>query len=344
MVIGCGVPIEGFYAVEQAVMAPGYQTLVIEGVRQESGFQDTRGVLPDAVLDVLQAVFDVEDGVLPVQDLREFHILIDPAFLLGLAHGGELAFPGQFGGQGGIGQIKGVDDGPDESVALGLQGIDHQAVRITVFGGYVPLVQERIRDAQAVRHFHGVAGEDLGQGIFLGKEVEVFFVGQAVQRAAGGVRQGDGYAVWKGEGRTVGKDRPDGVRNFGRHRVPLRLGEPGMQACGAVHIHAHGLRRHRSCDGQRHHDVRPKLCHNRTKLRIIPETKNGPAGGRGSSDGVAARGFVNGRGPLPQAVGGIAPKGRTGPKTPFPRTDIKENLQEKRQIVIFVSYLQLTIN
>ena len=104
MVVGGGIPLEGLDAVVEPVVLPGYHALVVQGIWQEGGFQDTGRVLANAVLDVLQAVFSLEDGVLPVQQPRQGLVLVNPALLLRLAHGGELALPGSLGGSGGIGQ------------------------------------------------------------------------------------------------------------------------------------------------------------------------------------------------------------------------------------------------
>ena len=103
-----------------AVMFPGDEALVIQAVGEPGGFQDARGVLDDAVLDVLDAVLDVLDGVLPVEDPLGplFGVVLLP-FQLGKARvpGAEALLRDQRG----IGQVQGVDAGPVQAVACGLR-------------------------------------------------------------------------------------------------------------------------------------------------------------------------------------------------------------------------------
>ena len=139
MVVGGGVPHERLHPVEEPVMLPGDQALVVQAVGKIGGLQDARGVLEDAVLDVLEAVLDLLDGVLAVEELRDF-LLVVVALALGL---GKTVVPGaELLGrdEGGIQPIQGVDARPVQAVAGRLQGIDDDPVGKGVLDGYVVLI------------------------------------------------------------------------------------------------------------------------------------------------------------------------------------------------------------
>ena len=211
VVIGGGVPLKYLHLVVQAVVPPGDQTLELQGIRQEGGLQHAGRVLDNAVLDALEAVLAVQDGILAVADGRVGDVLVGPALALGLAHGGPFLFPGGLGCGGGIGQEEGIYPGPEEGVSFGLEGVHHQLVGIAVLGGHVPLVEEGVGVLEAVRHLHGVPGEDLGHGVLLvGEEVEVF--------------------LFQGVGPIIGH-------------------KGGTCTSAAGHINAQRLCQNRSCDG-----------------------------------------------------------------------------------------------
>ena len=278
MVVGGGVPFYHFHAVEQAVVLPGSEALVQQAVRQEGRFQDTRGVLDNAVLDALEAVFPLEDAVLFVQDDGELHVFVNPALALRFAHARPLLFPGNLGLEGGIGHKEGVYAGPDEGVAFRFQGVYHQFVGVAVLGGYVPLVQEGVRKFEAVRHLHGVPGIDCRDIVLCAKEV--FLLREAVPPGADAVflhllHGGSGQAVqgvpWGQaiQGRTLRtvllqdfyQAVQGAVERVHLHGVPLGVREPGMQHPGAVHFHAQRLRCHPSGHCQREQDVCPQFRH-----------------------------------------------------------------------------------
>ena len=144
VVVGGGVPLEHFYAVVEPVVPPGYQALVVQGIGQESRFQDARRVLADAVLDVLEAVLALEDGVLPMLDDGQLVVFEVVALALGLGQTGIPAVEFFGGHKGRIGQIQRVDARPQQAVALFLEGVYHDAVGEGVLYGHVPLVQERV--------------------------------------------------------------------------------------------------------------------------------------------------------------------------------------------------------
>ena len=227
MVVGCGVPLEDLHTVVQTVVLPGYQALVLQGVRQEGGSQDTGGVLDGAVLDALEAVFALEDGILPVADGRELHVLVGPALALRLGHGGPLAVPFCFGHGGRVQLEEGIYPGPQDAVSLGLEGIYHYLVGIAVFGGHIPFIQEGIGVPEAVRHLHGIPGQDAGEGILhVSEKVEILFFRESVFLVAErGVRKGRKHTVLHGENRirTVHREGSVQARSPGDFH-PHRLG------------------------------------------------------------------------------------------------------------------------
>ncbi len=167
MVVRGGVPVEDFHLVVQAVVAPCYKALVIQAVREECGLEDAGRILPDAVLDALQAVLGLECGVLPAADFRELvmFVVVTLPFRLGKARipGVELGD----GGSGGVREIERVDYRPDERVSIGLEGVHHDPVGEGIGNGNVPFVTEGVREAEAVWDLHGVTGGDSGQGVGL---------------------------------------------------------------------------------------------------------------------------------------------------------------------------------
>ena len=152
------------------------RTLVVQAVRQPGRLQDARGVLDDAVPDLLEAVLDLLDGVLAVDGPRDL-LLVFVSFPLGLGKTRIPALEALFRGQGGIGQIQGVDAGPVQGVSRGHQGVDDETVGEGVLDGHVVAVQERIGDPEAVRDFHRITREDPGRGVGVldgdAEEVEV---------------------------------------------------------------------------------------------------------------------------------------------------------------------------
>ena len=263
VVVGGGVPFKGLQLIVIAVVPPGNEALEIHGIGQEGRFQDAGRVLQNTVLHLLDAVFPVTDRVLPMQDGGQLVMLVIVTFLFAPGKAGVPFFKGCPGGGGRIGQINGVDPGPQEAVSLGYEGIYHNPVGKGVLQRYVPLIAERVGDAQAVRHLHGIPGKDLGGGIHLfvfSEQEEVLFVRQ-------GIRQGGMQAVARrkgiGHGQAVpeGKGIPQGKAVLLHQRIPLRAGEPGMQARSPGNLYPQCLRRHDAGNGQWHQYVRPELCH-----------------------------------------------------------------------------------
>ena len=165
MVVERGVPFLDFHAVEMPVVVPGYEPLEIQAVGEEGGFQDARGVLPDAVLDVLEAVLDLLDGILTAHE--SLHLLFVVVFLaLCLGQAGVPARERFLCGGRGIGKIQGVDDGPVQGITCLSQRVHDDPVGEGILHRDVPAVQERVRVSQALGHFHRVPGIDLRKCIF----------------------------------------------------------------------------------------------------------------------------------------------------------------------------------
>ena len=158
------VPVEQFDPVEVAVMAPGKETLVIQGIRDESGIQDAGRTLADAVADSLEAVLDLQDAVLPVQDFRQF-LLVVVALPLGLGQAGVPFVEGGLRDRRGIGLVERVDHRPGEAVARRTEGVDDDAVDQRVAGGPIPVEKEGIDGPEAVRNGHRVTDRDDGNRV-----------------------------------------------------------------------------------------------------------------------------------------------------------------------------------
>ena len=185
-VVGGGVPLLVLYAVVHALTLPGNETLVVQAVREKRRLKHPGSALAYAVLNALDAVLALEDGVLAVEEDGEL-LLIVISLTLCLGEAGIPPFKLLLGGTCGIVQIQGIYAGPEEGVSFGLEGIYHQPVGEGVLDGYIPLIEEGVRKLQAVRHLHGVTGVDLWHGVLLrnGKKVKVFLICQAVKRTSG---------------------------------------------------------------------------------------------------------------------------------------------------------------
>ena len=90
MVVGGRIPYKGLHPVEIRIVLPGDEALVVQAVGKVGGFQNARGVLQDAVLDVLEAVLDLLDGILAVEDPGDL-LLVVVLLALGL---GKAVIPG----------------------------------------------------------------------------------------------------------------------------------------------------------------------------------------------------------------------------------------------------------
>ena len=259
MVVEGGVPHERLHPVEIAVVLPGDETLIVQAVRKIGGFQDARGVLEDAVLDVLKAVLDLLDGVLPMEEPCDL-LLVVVLLALGL---GEAVVPGAelfLRDNGGIPQVQGVDPGPVQAVAGRLQGIDDETVGEGILDGHVVLIQERIRQTEAVRHLHRIPRVHARSGVdgflFHAEEIEV-----VVRKVLD-----DGF-LFLGGGFH-------GVEMNGVLRQRVKTHFPQEPHAGVGPDRPGGLHPDRPDDRQPGDDSRyqyfgPQILHQPTKIRII---------------------------------------------------------------------------
>ena len=176
MVVERGVPVHDFHPVEVRVVLPCDEALVVETVREVGGLEDARGVLPDTVPDVLDAVLDMLHGILlPEDDLEFLLVVVFLPLRLGKARIPAAELLLREGGR--IGEIEGVDDRPVQRVARRFQGIDDEPVREGVLRRHVPFIEERVRGPETVRHLHGIPCEDPRHRVLLlhggAEEVEI---------------------------------------------------------------------------------------------------------------------------------------------------------------------------
>ena len=250
-------------------MLPGDETLVVQAVRQPGRLQDARGVLDDAVPDLLEAVLDLLDGVLAVDGPRDL-LLVFVSFPLGLGKTRIPALEALFRGQGGIGQIQGVDAGPVQGVSRGHQGVDDETVGEGVLDGHVVAVQERIGDPEAVRDFHRITREDPGRGVGVldgdAEEVEVV-VREVLQH---------GVFLYGGRLHRIqlhGGFLPRILRHgVAAQRIQAHLPKephPGIRPHGPGGFHPDRPDDREPCDDRRDQYFGPQIFHQLTKIRII---------------------------------------------------------------------------
>ena len=257
MVVERGVPVHDFHPVEIRVMLPGDKALVVEAVRQESGLEDARGVLPDAVSDMLEAVLDMLYGVLFAEDDLEFLlIVVFLALRLGKARvpAAELLLRD---GRG-VGEIQGVDDRPVQAVARRLQGVDDEPVREGVPRGHIPFIEERVRGAETVRHLHRIAREDLRRRVFLhgslSEEIELIFSG-VFPHGVEPRRDRHLHRV------PVQRIRLEGVPPQRVQPQAVQQGEPAFRPEGPGCLHPDRPRHRQPGDHHRHEYFGPQVFH-----------------------------------------------------------------------------------
>ena len=262
------IPGVRLHPVEIAVVLPGDEALVVEAVRKPGGLQDTRGVLDDAVPDTLDAVLDVLDGVLAVEG--PLHLLL--VFVLFPFRLGESLVPAAIAllrGEGGIGQVQGVDAGPVQGVARGFQGVDDEAVGEGVLDGHIVAVEERIGIPEAFRDPHRITRVNPGRGVGVldghAEKVEVV-VRQVLQDSV--LLHGCGLLP--------------GILRYGivAQRVQAHLPQephPGAGMYGPGGFHPHRPDDREPCDDRRDQYFGPQIFHQPTKIRIISGIPFSPA-------------------------------------------------------------------